>query len=244
MRLFAVLVAATGVVWLAAAAWVSIDSRARFEAILDRRLMEAARMVDSLFISPGGTSATTREARIASLGTTISYDRHLSCQIWSLDGRLVGASSGAPDPSLTDQHAGFSNRFINGQAWRVFALSDPSKGFRILVGDNVEQRRQLERGLVDGLLLTAAGVLPALALLIWFLGSGQDAGAGVVHQKIDPAGSRLHVGDRIDNGLVGRDLATNHFDAVDHVAAAGFSAGAEHAVSRLGESASRGSPYA
>ncbi len=210
MRLFAVLVAATGVVWLAAAAWVSIDSRARFEAILDRRLMEAARMVDSLFISPGGTSATTREARIASLGTTISYDRHLSCQIWSLDGRLVGASSGAPDPSLTDQHAAFSNRFINGQAWRVFALS----------------------------------VLPALALLIWFLGSGQDAGAGVVHQKIDPAGSRLHVGDRIDNGLVGRDLATNHFDAVDHVAAAGFSAGAEHAVSRLGESASRGSPYA
>ena len=125
-------------------------------------------MVDSLFTSPGATSATTREARIASLGTTISYDRHLSCQIWSLDGRLVGASSGAPDPSLTDQRAGFSNRVIDGQAWRVFALSDPPKGFRILVGDNVEQRRQLERGLVDGLLLTAAGVLPVLALLIWF----------------------------------------------------------------------------
>lgn len=167
-RLFAVVAAATGVVWLAAAAWLSIDSRARFESILDRRLMEAARMVDSLFTLPDETSAAAREAHATKLGTTVSYDRHLSCQIWSLDGRLVGASSGASDPSLTDQRAGFSNRVIDGQAWRVYALSDPAKGFRILVGDNVEQRRQLEHGLVDGLLLTAAGVLPVLALLIWF----------------------------------------------------------------------------
>ena len=168
MRLFAVLAMATGLVWLAAAAWTSIDSRARFEGILDRRLMEAARMVDSLFTLPGERSVGMREARAAQFGTMVSYDRHLSCQIWSLDGRLVGASSGTPDPSLTDQRNGFSDRIIDGQPWRVYALSDLTRGFRILVGDNVEQRRQLERGLVNGLLLTAAGVLPVLALLIWF----------------------------------------------------------------------------
>ena len=170
MRLFATLVTATGLVWLAAIVWTYVDSRAQFENILDRRLMEAARMVDSLFTP--ARAATVRRADpdrdAAALTRVVSYDRHLSCQIWSLDGRLIGASDGSPDPSLSDQRDGFSNRVIDGQAWRVFALSDPARGFRILVGDNLGQRRQLEHGLVASLLLTAGCVLPILAPLIWF----------------------------------------------------------------------------
>ncbi len=168
MRLFATLVTATGLVWFAAIAWAYVDSRAQFEGILDRRLMEAARMVDSLFTPVQAEVARRPDGAGAALGRVVSYDRHLSCQIWSLDGRLIGASAGAPDPSLSDQREGFSNGVVDGQAWRVFALSDPAKGFRILVGDNLGQRRQLEHGLVGSLLLTASCVLPILAPLIWF----------------------------------------------------------------------------
>jgi two-component system, OmpR family, sensor histidine kinase QseC len=168
LRLFVTLVTATGLVWFAAIAWTYVESRAQFESILDRRLMEAARMVDSLF-----TPARSSAGAGAALSHAVRYDRHLSCQIWSLDGRLIGASDGSPDPSLSDQREGFSNRVLDGQAWRVYALSDPAKGVRILVGDNLGQRRQLEHGLVGSLLVTAACVLPILAPLIWFsLGRG------------------------------------------------------------------------
>ena len=167
MRLFVTLVTATGLVWLAAIAWTYVDSRAQFESILDRRLMEAARMVDSLFTPARAGAARQAGGDGDALARVVSYDRHLSCQIWSLDGRLIGASDGAPDPVLSDQHEGFSNRVVEGQAWRVYALSDPAKGFRILVGDNLGQRRQLEHGLVESLLLTAGCVLPILAPLIW-----------------------------------------------------------------------------
>ncbi len=68
---------------------------------------------------------------------------------------------------MTDQRDGFSVRVVDGQSWRVFALADAAKGIRILVGDYIDERRKLERGIVSALLLTASCVLPALALLIW-----------------------------------------------------------------------------
>ena len=169
LRLFLVLVAATGIVWLAAVAWIYMDSRAQIENILNRRLMEAARMVATLVddegiqmpVQPGSAAS-----RVRTLGSG-RYDRHLSCQIWSFDGKLVGESDGAPSAQLSDQSEGFSQRTIDGELWQVFALNDPKKHVRVLVGDNLSQRNQLERGIVGGVLLTAALILPVLALLIW-----------------------------------------------------------------------------
>lgn len=169
LRLFLVLVAATGIVWLAAVAWIYTDSRAQIENILNRRLMEAARMVATLVDDEGmqmplqpGSAAS----RVRGLGSG-SYDRHLSCQIWSFDGKLIGESDGAPSARLSDQSEGFSQRTIDGELWQVFALNDAKKHIRVLVGDNLSQRHQLERGIVGGVLLTAALILPVLALLIW-----------------------------------------------------------------------------
>ncbi|WP_158807484.1 ATP-binding protein [Beijerinckia sp. L45] len=170
LRLFLVLVAATGFVWLAAVVWIYTDSRSQIENILNRRLMEAARMVATLVddegiqmpVQPGGSPRVM--PRLASGG---SYNRHLSCQIWSFDGKLVGASDGAPSARLSDQSDGFSQRTIDGEVWQVFAFNDPKKHIHVLVGDNLSQRTQLERGIVGGVLLTAALILPILALLIW-----------------------------------------------------------------------------
>ena len=165
LRLFLVLALATCTVWLIALAWISIDSRRRFESILDRRLMEAARMVDSLFskqadASRDGLRSMLREG-------PVSYERHLSCQIWSLDGRLVGASDGAPDPSLGIPREGFSMRTVGDQRWRIFALADTAKGIRILVADNLGQRQALANGIVTDLMVTAGVALPVIALFIW-----------------------------------------------------------------------------
>ena len=51
-RLFLILIAATGLVWLSATAWVYLSTRAEVEHVLDARLMEAARMVASLIDRP------------------------------------------------------------------------------------------------------------------------------------------------------------------------------------------------
>lgn len=170
-RLFAILIATTGAIWLTAVGWTYVAARNRIEHVLDARLIEAAHMVDSLI--------TTGEAEIGRAGsakrpfrapplTAVSYLHELSCQIWSLDGQLLGFSASAPKATLSDAAEGFSEKRIDGQTWRVFAVENKARGVRILVGDKLSVRRHLVADLVaGGLLFPAAIVLPALAFMIW-----------------------------------------------------------------------------
>lgn len=160
-RLFLVLFAATGMIWLSAVAWISMSSRAELEHVLDARLQEAAHMVHSL-VAAGGLSTTPQGTFDPQL-----YERQLSCQIWSLDGRLLARSSGAPEEALSTPAQGFSSRVVGGEDWRVFTITDAEKGVRVMVGDRVGLRDRLVRDLVAGLLAPAVLIAPLLAVLIW-----------------------------------------------------------------------------
>ncbi|RXF75573.1 ATP-binding protein [Hansschlegelia zhihuaiae] len=166
VRLFATLIAATGALWLIAAAWIYVGARQEVEHVLDTRLQEAARMVASL-VASGDMPAKPKAGAPATLPALGGYERQLSCQIWSFDDRLVARSSGAPDQKLTDGGSGFSERVVNGEPWRVFAVEDEAKGIRVLVGDRLGLREQLVADLIKGLLWPAALILPLLGLLIW-----------------------------------------------------------------------------
>ena len=98
-RLFIVLAAATGVIWLCASAWVFFQTRSEVEHVLDTRLQEAARMVSSLAVDGDAVVSGQPRSDAKPLPEIASYERQLSCQIWSLDGRLVGRSRGAPNDS-------------------------------------------------------------------------------------------------------------------------------------------------
>lgn len=167
-RLFVLLLAATGVIWLCAVGWIYLGSRSELEHVLDTRLQEAARMVHSL-VGSGNMTATTATPAIEDAG----YNRQLSCQIWSLDGRLVARSSGAPQVSLAEDKEGFSDREVDGETWRVFTIVDPDKQVRVVVGDRIGLRDRLVRDLVAGLIGPAALIIPLLGGLIWLsLGQG------------------------------------------------------------------------
>ncbi|MDF2811221.1 MAG: two-component sensor histidine kinase [Microvirga sp.] len=167
-RLFIILVAATGLVWLCAAAWISVNSQRQLQAVLDNRLMEAARMVSSLVAGSDIKLAARSGDGFPILETVpLSYERQLTCQIWSFDGRLIGRSRGAPDTELSDEAGGFSERDIGGEPWRVYAVTDHGKGIRVMVGDRIGLRDRLVADLVRGLLLPGALMIPALAFLIW-----------------------------------------------------------------------------
>jgi two-component system, OmpR family, sensor histidine kinase QseC len=166
-RLFIILVSATGLIWLCATAWIFLQTRSEVEHVLDTRLQEAARMVSSLALSSDVPSSAGGQSGSVLVPERAGYERQLSCQIWSLDGRLVARSSGAPDDSLGNQKDGFSDRQVGGETWRVYAISDSSKGIRVLVGDRLGLRERLVSDLVRGLLWPAIFIVPLLGLLIW-----------------------------------------------------------------------------
>lgn len=165
-RLFLILVAATGLIWLCATAWIFLQTRSEVEHVLDTRLQEAARMVSSLAINGDIVPSGTPEFSSALMPDT-GYERQLSCQIWSLDGRLVARSSGAPDGSLSNQRDGFSDQQVGGEPWRVYAVSDLKKGIRVLVGDRLGLRERLVSDLIRGLLWPTLIIVPLLGFLIW-----------------------------------------------------------------------------
>jgi len=167
-RLFVILAVTTSLVWLSAVVWIYLSTRAEVERVLDARLMEAGRMVSSLIVSqeivvdPTQSSTTDLPLRAHS-----TYDRQLSCQIWSLQGTLIGRSDGAPDEKLSEHADGFSETVIDGETWRVYAVTNAELGVRVLVGDSMWIRDRLVNDVIRGLLLPALLILPVLAVLIW-----------------------------------------------------------------------------
>lgn len=169
-RLLTILIASTGLVWLFAVMWIYVSTQAEVERVLDARLMEAARMVNSLLAErrielaradDGGSPATEFQLQDP------SYERQLSCQIWSLDGTLVGRSEHAPEDRLTEAGSGFSESVVDGETWRVYAIENPARGVRVMVGDSLHVRDRLVGDVVKGLAVPAALILPFLAGVIW-----------------------------------------------------------------------------
>ncbi|MEI4485214.1 ATP-binding protein [Frigidibacter sp. MR17.14] len=177
VRLFAILLLATGVVWASAVIWIHNSTRAKVERVLDARLAESARMVSSLLsdqkieVVTAVRAVAAQTAEFPEEGGT--YVHQLSCQIWGLDGRRVAGSGNAPDLPLTGTRTGFSISEVGGVSWRVFSVVNEERGVRVMVGDSIAIRDRLVRDVTTGLILPAALILPALALLIWVsLGKG------------------------------------------------------------------------
>ncbi|SFE53466.1 two-component system, OmpR family, sensor histidine kinase QseC [Sulfitobacter brevis] len=174
IRLFTILIVATGIVWLSAFSWVQQSTRAKVERVLDARLAEAGQMVSSLIsdrridVAQATALATDKFSRSIAAPDSAEYSHKLSCQIWSLEGVLVGSSASAPVGKLTDNDTGFSTSLVDGEEWRVYSVVNEELGMRILVGDSYVVRDRLVRDVTTGLLLPALFMFPILALLIWF----------------------------------------------------------------------------
>tara|TARA_R110002033_G_scaffold7179_3_gene26808 strand:- start:1480 stop:2832 length:1353 start_codon:yes stop_codon:yes gene_type:complete len=169
-RLFIILVAATSFVWLSAFVWVQQSTRGKVERVLDARLAEAGQMVSSLMSDQRIdlntlAVAATGEGKADGILQT-DYSHKLSCQIWSLNGALVGSSGSAPLGKLTDQDTGFSTTVIEGEKWRVYSVVNEALGMRIMVGDSYKVRDRLVEDVTKGLALPALLMLPIMAALI------------------------------------------------------------------------------
>ena len=174
LRLFVILLATTGAVWLLAVLWTYLSTQHEVERVIDARLTEAARMVSSLITDHHiDVAAAVNSARAGDPAAGFdmapgNYSRQLSCQIWSLQGDLVSRSESAPNASLSDHDTGFAEKVVDGERWRVYAVVNPDLGVRVLVGDSIEIRERLVGDVIKGQLVPALAILPILAGLIWF----------------------------------------------------------------------------
>lgn len=167
-RLITILIGTTGLVWLLAAIWIYQGTRSEVEHVLDARLTEAARMVNSLLTDQRIELAMTQDDASAVPGFAENpYERQLSCQIWSLNGKLVGRSESAPEARLSSAGEGFSETTIDGETWRVYTVENARLGVRVMVGDSVSIRDRLVGDVVKGLVLPGVLILPVLAGMIW-----------------------------------------------------------------------------
>lgn len=169
VRLFAFLAIVTVAVWAASAVWIQVRTEAEIRQVLDRRLMESARMVSSL-LDHGGlpvTAAAVGGGSGRSAAPAPGLERQLSCQIWSLRGRLVGRSEGAPDVRLA-RTEGFSERLIEGEPWRIYTVQNRAAGVQVMVGDRLAVRERLVESIIAGLAAPALIGLVVLGGLIWW----------------------------------------------------------------------------
>ncbi|HET6391020.1 ATP-binding protein [Hyphomicrobium sp.] len=166
-RLFLILMLMTGGAWTGAAWWIYFCTSAEIEHALDARLIEAARMVNSLITNQEKHQDRQEPGSLNAAASRTLYERQLSCQIWALDGSLVGRSDDAPDTPLTAHASGFSESSVGGERWRVYAVENQAAGIRVLVGDSLRVRERLVTGVIKRLLIPLLLIAPIMAALIW-----------------------------------------------------------------------------
>lgn len=175
-RLLLILLSATLLAWTGTAAKNYFDNRREIADLFDAQLAQSARALLALsahelheqlaYIAQNETTGHNIPER--PLPQIHKYEQRLAFQIWAHDGKLAVRSESAPMVPLATEMGAFRDRVINGQRWRVYALSAPDKNMEVHVGEHYDQREQLSEDVARQLLTAVFLSLPLLALLIWF----------------------------------------------------------------------------
>jgi two-component system sensor histidine kinase QseC len=159
-RLTALALAAVAVGWLAAVVLTYRDAREEIDALLDAHLAQAAALLVAQ-ASHELEEVETEHARAP------RYARQVAFQVWE-DGRKLRLHSiDAPATPLGDGKEGYTDRVIDGVAWRVYSAWDDSHEYLIEVGERRAVREDIAGQIAKHLLRPILFALPALALLLW-----------------------------------------------------------------------------
>lgn len=156
--------------WAPLAIWYFFDARASIKEVLDTRMASSAWMVLDLIergdlrLSSPGASAT----EVAPLHSS-ALASELTCQLWTMDGRLLAVGNGAPPLQASEVPDGYSNHILNGERWRVYAVTSHDSGLRILTTERRERRIVLMRNVATAVALPVLLIVPAALLLVWLV---------------------------------------------------------------------------
>ena len=129
--------AAVTLVWLAAAAWVALDTRHELEELFDAHLAQSAALLLARQVHEDDEDDDAVDRALNGRhghGAPHRLERRVAFQLWR-DGRLVMHSPNAGGPPLGQATAadGFETALYRGQAWRVFGARGPGPDSRVFV---------------------------------------------------------------------------------------------------------------
>ncbi|UYG07619.1 ATP-binding protein [Halomonas sp. M4R1S46] len=154
------------------------DAAHEVEELFDARLTQNARLLEGLMRAP--LPEERRDALLASLESALQradqadqriaghrYESKLTFQVWRGDTLLLRSASAPPRP-FTPLRDGYEDVQLDDNDWRVYALSGPDDGLRVLVGEREDVRGELVRLIALRTLMSDLVGLPVLALLLWW----------------------------------------------------------------------------
>lgn len=95
------------------------------------------------------------------------YEQKIAYQIWLRpQNTLLLRSANAPAKPLSDTGGGYSDREIDGELWRIYALGDPLSGYEVQMGESYTLRNQLINHIALRQSIPLLLALPLLGLLI------------------------------------------------------------------------------
>lgn len=175
-RLLISLLSITLIIWVVTALKSYVDTRYEVQELSDAQLAQSARALLALSIQElhdpqaflfhrDDQGHSVPELTITNIH---KYEQQLAFQIWSSDGNLRVHSNAAPHVPLSEIDGGFSNRTLDNQSWRVYAMWNRQHTVQVQVGEHYEQRDELSNDIALHILTSLILTLPVLALLIWF----------------------------------------------------------------------------
>lgn len=159
-RLSALALAAVALGWLGAVVLTYRDAREEIDALLDAHLAQAAALLVAQ-ASDELEEIETDDARAS------RYARQVVFQVWEEGRKLRLRSANAPEQPLGTRTEGYTDRVIDGVAWRVYSSWDDSREYLIQVGERRAVREDIAGQIAEHLLRPVLFALPVLALLLW-----------------------------------------------------------------------------
>jgi two-component system sensor histidine kinase QseC len=151
--------------------------------MFDARLVQSTRVLSGLVDEPLGDMAEHPGEPIVlrgwhgqakGVGEALAfsdghaYETKLAFQLWDHNGELLLRSDSAPLKPFAPLQPGYSDRIIDGAAWRTFTLHSP-EGRWFQSAERADIREELAEDIAMGTLLPLVLILPLMALLIWLV---------------------------------------------------------------------------
>lgn len=167
-QLLVLLLGGLSACWLIAVAFIWHDSHNEIDELFDAQLAQTAQALltqagasDDHGHEPGDMEELGDFGEIAH-----KYQRHIRCQIWRSDGRLLLRSHGAPETPMT-RREGFSEEDGREGHWRYFSQWNAKHTLQVQVAEDHRVRDGLVAHIATRLLLPALAGLVLIALWVW-----------------------------------------------------------------------------
>jgi signal transduction histidine kinase len=165
-RLIALLALLAFVAWAAGSVWLYRSTRQQAGELFDAALVETAHAVFAAVSHEG----LRKDDDFDFEPSEHVHAERIYYQLRDRRGAIRYASPGAPTTALADGLTeGFSERVVDGAAFRVYTLLEPRRRAAIHVGQRVADRDALVRSMALQLLLPGIVVVILLSIGVWFV---------------------------------------------------------------------------